>query len=93
MSASDKILAEIARKGGGKLLNAVSGRIAKGGAKAAADAPKKTLLGGIAAAAAVRIATRSVPGAIVVGGGILAKKLYDRRHARRSASGKDAPKA
>jgi hypothetical protein len=27
----------------------------------------------------MRMATRSVPGAILVGGGILAKMLYDRR--------------
>jgi hypothetical protein len=31
---------------------------------------------------ATRIATRSIPGAIVVGGGLLAKSLYDRKKAR-----------
>ena len=32
--------------------------------------------------AALRIATRSVPGAIAVGGALVAKSLYDRRRAR-----------
>lgn len=34
--------------------------------------------------AVAKIATRSVPGAIVVGGGMLAKTLYDRRRGRRA---------
>jgi hypothetical protein len=33
----------------------------------------------LAGAAVARLATRSVPGALVVGGGLLAKALYDRR--------------
>jgi hypothetical protein len=33
---------------------------------------------------ATRIATRSIPGALAVGGALVAKKLYDRRRARRS---------
>ncbi len=86
--AANRILAEIARKGGGKLLNSAVGKALPG--DAAAKPGRKTLLGGIAGALAVRVATRSVPGAIVVGGGILAKTLYDRRRARK---GKDAPKA
>lgn len=31
-----------------------------------------------------RIATRSVPGALIIGGGALAKTLYDRRKSKRS---------
>lgn len=38
--------------------------------------------------ALARIATRSVPGAIVVGGGALAKSLYDRRKNRRREKAK-----
>ncbi|MBC2670760.1 hypothetical protein ACFOON_05970 [Novosphingobium piscinae] len=38
----------------------------------------QTLLG----TAAVRIATRSVPGAIIVGGALLAKTLYDRKRGK-----------
>jgi hypothetical protein len=41
------------------------------------------LLGAGLGIAATRIATRSIPGALAVGGAILAKKLYDRRKARR----------
>jgi hypothetical protein len=32
----------------------------------------------------LRVATRSVPGAILVGGGLLAKALQDRRKARKA---------
>ncbi len=35
--------------------------------------------------AVARIATRSVPGALIVGGGLLAKTLYDRSRNRRQA--------
>lgn len=42
----------------------------------------QTLIG----TAIVRIATRSVPGAIVVGGGLLAKTLYDRKRNRPAAA-------
>jgi hypothetical protein len=31
------------------------------------------------------VATRSVPGAILVGGGLVAKALYERRKSRRAA--------
>lgn len=47
----------------------------------------QTLIG----TAIARIATRSVPGAIVVGGGLLAKTLYDRRKdAKAHAEDKEA---
>lgn len=54
---------------------------------------RQTLVG----AALARVATRSVPGAIVVGGGMLAKTLYDRhrdsRDARARGEGKLARQA
>jgi hypothetical protein len=41
--------------------------------------------------AVARVATRSVPGAILIGGGLLAKALYDRRKgAEAEAKGKEA---
>lgn len=54
-------------------------------AEAAAKAPKaKRGIGSrLLAAAATRIATRSVPGAIVVGGALLAKTLHERRKNRK----------
>ena len=50
-------------------------KIVRGGSMA------KTLIG----TAIARIASRSVPGAIIVGGGLLAKTLYDRRKGAKAA--------
>ena len=88
--ADNRVLADIVRKGGGKLLNAAVDTLLPASSEEPA-ARKKTLLGGLAGAAAVRVATRSVPGALVVGGAMLAKRLYDKRHAK--DSGKTGPKA
>jgi hypothetical protein len=86
--SSERILAAIARKGGSRLLNlAIAKTLPE---PAPATKPRKTMLGGIAGAIATRVALRSVPGAILVGGAALAKTLHDRRKQR--ASGKDAPK-
>lgn len=59
---------------------------AAGASAAKAAAPKKRFgLGArILTAAATRIATRSVPGAIVVGGALLAKTLHERRKQRKT---------
>jgi hypothetical protein len=77
---AEPLLARIFRRGGSRLLDAAAGRVFS----QKADAPKRksSLSAAIAGAALTRIATRSVPGAIVVGGGLLAKSLYDRRHRR-----------
>jgi hypothetical protein len=92
--ADNRLLAGIARKGGGKLLNAAIDTLLPVDADKLAG-KKKALLSGIAGSMAVRVATRSVPGAIVVGGAMLAKRLYDRRHQqlRAKAAGKAGPKA
>jgi hypothetical protein len=82
--AGNKLLAGIARKGGGKLLDAAIGKALP--AEPPGPPAPKTLLGGIAGLVAMRIATRSVPGAIVVGGAVLAKKLYARRRAGKTPS-------
>lgn len=87
--AGNRILAGIVRRGGDKLLNNALARVLP-------DEPVKTgkrgnLLTGIAGAVAMRVATRSVPGAIVVGSGLIAKKLYDRRKAAKA--GRAAPDA
>ena len=92
---SNRLLARIARQGGGKLLNLAVGRLLPAEEKAEkVPLHKRSLTKGIAGAAITKIATRSVPGAIVVGGGLIAKALYDRRHkpkpAARPDSGKDA---
>ncbi len=41
------------------------------------------LLGAGMGVAATRIATRSIPGALLVGGALLAKTLYDKRKERK----------
>ena len=41
------------------------------------------LLGAGLGIAATRLATRSIPGALLVGGALVAKKLYDKRKERR----------
>ncbi len=91
--ADNRVLADIARKSGGKLLNAAIDTLLPVDA-AKLPAAKRTLLGGLAGTVAVRVATRSVPGAIVVGGAMLAKRLYDKRHRQPEAkdAGKAAPK-
>lgn len=52
-------------------------------AKEAVD--NRPLLHTIAAYGVTKIATRSVPGALLVGGGLLVKTLYDRSRSRRAA--------
>ena len=79
------ILGRIMRQNGGKLLDGAVARIVPAG-----PAEKTGIVGKIAGAALVRIATRSVPGAIVVTGGLIAKAVHDKRKARR-APAKDAP--
>ena len=82
--ADNRLLSKIARTNGGKLLDAAIDTLLP--VDATKLTAKKTLLGGVVGAVAARVATRSVPGAIVVGGAVLAKRLYDRRHAARVAS-------
>jgi hypothetical protein len=83
------VIADIAMRGGGRLLRHAIERTLLG-AKYTPDKARdivkgrsmtQTLLG----TALARMATRSVPGAIVVGGGLIAKTLYDRSKDRRAA--------
>lgn len=86
--ADNRILAKIARQNGGKLLNtAIDVLLPVDGARSG----RSSLLGGIVGVVAVRVATRSVPGAILVGGAVVAKRLYDKRRAK--GAQKAAPKA
>lgn len=50
---------------------------------AASKKPRRGIGKKLLTAAATRVAMRSVPGAIVVGGALLAKSLYDRRQAKK----------
>ena len=59
-----------------------------GGQTAKQMVDNRSMLQTLASYAVARVATRSIPGAIVVGGGILAKTLLDRRQSRRVAQRK-----
>ncbi len=54
-------------------------------AKAKAIVENRPILHTLAAYGVTRIATRSLPGALVVGGGLIAKTLFDRSQSRRAA--------
>lgn len=77
------IIADLILGGGGRLLrNMVERNVLK--TKYPPDTAKSIVSGrGMAqtliSTAVARVATRSVPGAIIVGGGLIAKALYDRR--------------
>ena len=82
------ILADIALRTGGALLRrgVEKGLIgSKLGSKKAGRVIKgRSMMQTLVGTAIARVATRSVPGAIVVGGGLLAKTLYDRRRSRKA---------
>ncbi|MFA7584976.1 MAG: hypothetical protein WCY11_02095 [Novosphingobium sp.] len=96
MALLTRLVARIARQGGGKLLDHAVDRVFPGAlkplprTKASAPLPR-SLTGKVAGAALARVALGSVPGAIVIGGGWLAKTLYDRRHAKNAASNPAEP--
>jgi hypothetical protein len=89
------ILADIALRAGGALLRRsvekglLSTRMST--RKARRIVKGRNLTQSLVGTALARVATRSVPGAIVVGGGLLAKTLYDRRRgAKAKADGQEA---
>lgn len=87
------IIADLALRGGGQLLRHAVERTVLGtayGKDKAKDIVKgRSMVQTLVGTALARIATRSVPGAILVGGGMLAKALYDRRQGTRAkAEGK-----
>lgn len=84
-----QVIAELALRGGGQLLHRVVERALLSAKNSRQDAthPSKgrSMAQALVGTALVRIATRSVPGALVVGGGLLAKTLYDRRKGKAAA--------
>lgn len=82
------ILADIALRTGGALLRrgVEKGLIGTrlGSTKAGRVIKGRSMMQTLVGTAIARVATRSVPGAIVVGGGLLAKTLYDRRRSRKA---------
>lgn len=83
MTSPNRLLARLVRHSGSRLLNTAIDRVLPD--QPTEEKVKRSLLGGIAGAVAMKVATRSVPGAIVVTSGLLAKKLYDRRKARQKS--------
>ena len=87
--ATNLLIADLALRGGGQLLRHAVERGLLGKSYSPEKAKslikgrsmKQTLIG----TAIARIATRSVPGALIVGGGLLAKTLYDRKHGKDAA--------
>jgi hypothetical protein len=83
------LIADLALRGGGQLLRHAVERTVLGAkfspAKARNIVKGRSMFQTLLGTAVARIATRSVPGAIVVGGGLLAKTLYDRRESKRAA--------
>ncbi len=76
-------LARLIRRGGGRLLDrAVATVLPEKPASVGAPRPRHPVIKAITGAAISNFATKSVPGAIIVGGGLLAKALYDRKKAR-----------
>lgn len=83
------LLADIALRGGGQFLRHAVERVVLG-VKYSPDKAKNIIKGRsmgqtLVSTALARLATRSVPGAIIVGGGLLAKTLYDHSRDRRAA--------
>ncbi len=86
--ADNRLLARLARQHGGKLLDGAIDKLLPTKAAAPGKVQKNTITGGIATAVLTRIALRSVPGALLVGGGLLAKRLHERRQAAKLAKAK-----
>ncbi len=82
------LLADVVVRGAGRLVRSQTARkfIAQRlGLTPGEVAEKPSLPKRVAGAVALRVATRSVPGAVVVGTGLIAHGLYKRGKARRAA--------
>jgi len=89
---TDPLFARIVRQNGQALLDKAVGTLVN---QEKTEGPhRRSLPRKIAGAALMRLATQSVPGAIVVGGFLLAKHLHDRKKAHEAeaaAPGHAAP--
>lgn len=87
--ATNLILADIAIRGGGRLLRHAVERTLLGvkypDSKARDIVKGRSMMQTLVGTAVARMATRSIPGALIVGGGLLAKTLYDRSKDRAQA--------
>jgi hypothetical protein len=87
--ATNLIIQDVALRAGGRLMRQtfekglLRGRYGGTGAKAIVEnrSLAQTLVSGLIA----RYATRSLPGAVIIGGGLVVKTLYDRGRSKRDA--------
>ena len=83
------IIADLALRGGGQLLRHAVERTLLGTKYSKAEAKNlvkgRTMIQTLIGTALARVAVRSAPGALVIGGGLLAKSLYDRRKGKAAA--------
>lgn len=90
--ATNLIIQDIAMRAGGRLMRhtlekgLLRGRY--GGAQAKAIVENRTLVHTFVSGMLARYATRSLPGAVLVGGGLIAKTLFDRSQSKRAAKRK-----
>ena len=86
------LLTDLVLRGGGQILRHAVERSLLGTKypkqKAKNIVKGRSMVQTMVGTALARIATRSVPGAIIVGGGMLAKTLYDRRQGAAAARSK-----
>ncbi|TCJ38354.1 hypothetical protein [Parafrankia sp. BMG5.11] len=87
--ATNLIIQDIALRAGGRLVRhtmekgLLHGRFGQGTAKAIVE--NRSLSNTLVSALLARLATRSLPGAVVIGGGLAVKTLYDRSRTKRQA--------
>ena len=88
-AATNLIIHDILMRSAGRLSRHTVEKLVLGrrfGAQFAKDAVEnRSILHSLAAYGVTKLATRSVPGAAIVGGGLLAKVLFDRSQSRRKA--------
>jgi hypothetical protein len=88
--ATNLIIQDIAMRAGGRLMRhaiekgLLRGRYGGTGAKAIVE--NRSLMQTVVSGMLARTATRSLPGAALIGAGLVAKTLFDRRQSRKSAS-------
>ena len=87
--ATNLIIQDVAMRAGGRLMRhavekgLLRGRYGGTGAKAIVE--NRSLVHTLVSGLIARAATRSLPGAALVGGGLIVKTLYDRRQSRKAA--------
>ena len=87
--ATNLVIQDIALRAGGRLVRhtlekgMLRGRYGGAGAKAIVE--NRSMVHIFVTGMLARYATRSLPGALLVGGGLVAKTLYDRSQAKRTA--------